>query len=193
MTFTNSSKILIIVLLLGIVSFSCVFSPSEGKRNTTTTGKWEDPVTPSAVFRNMEMALTNHDIDFYEKCLHKDYYYLAPSDVDSLDERWSRSDEIKVMTLLFDDTIRCDFRASYLSVEKEYGSNIPDIPEGAIVSDEHKDQIWYKYNYDITMYWNFKSHGEFQVQQFFQIVMVEEPKGQWSIIRWIDQNFSQQE
>jgi hypothetical protein len=176
---------------MGIVTFSCVFSPQEGKRKTASEGKWEDPVTPSAVIRNMQVALINHDIDFYENCLHKDYYYLSPSEVDSLDIRWSRSEDVRIMKNMFGKCLRLDLRASYLSVEKEYGSNVEDIPEGASTSDEHKDQIWYKYNYDLTMYLNLQDLGEFQVQQFIQFVMVEEPKGQWSIIRWIDQNFSQ--
>ena len=76
---------------------------------------------------------------------------------------------------------------SLFSLEKEYGKNVPDIPQGAEISDEHPDEIWYKYNYDITMDMSLKTFGEYRVHQFMTFVMVEDSEGLWSIIRWIDE------
>jgi len=54
------------------------------------------------------------------------------------------------------------------------------------VSNAHPDQIWYIYDYDISMDMIFVEFGDFKVQQYMKFVMVEDPPENWSIIRWID-------
>ncbi|MFC1560996.1 hypothetical protein ACFL4V_00810 [Candidatus Latescibacterota bacterium] len=173
---------------LFVLSFSCIFAPKEGKNNVSdTTGKWQDPIAPAIVIENLKVAFNDRDIDFYERCLHVDYFYESLSEIDSLDVSWSRSTDVRVMQNLFDDCIAFVFTPSSSSLIKEYGINIPDKPDGALVSDEHPDEIWYIYNYDITMDLTFKTYGEMKVHQFMKFVMVESPENHWSIIRWIDE------
>ncbi len=180
------------ILLLTLL-VSCIFSPKEGKKTPTPVGKWQEPDSPGIVIENLIVSFNNLDVDFYERCLHEDYFYESLSEIDSLNvESWSRSTDVRVMEKLFDDCTSFIFTPSYVSLEREYGSNIADIPDGARVSDEHPDQIWYRYNYDISMDVFLKTFGDYKVQQFMQFIMVEEPEGHWSIIRWLDEtNISQ--
>lgn len=183
-------RLFLITLLSVLVSAligSCIFSPKEGKKTTPPKALWKDPINPSAVISNLEVAFNNRDIDFYERCMHKDYYWKSPSETDSLEESWPLTTDLRVMENMFKDTISFEFVANQNSFPvEEYGSNIPNIPQGSLVSTEHPNSIWYKYNYSITMNMSFKTKGEWQVNQYMTFVMVEEPKGYWSIIRWID-------
>ena len=187
----NKSKYTVfslILCLLCILSSSCIFAPKEGEKKVSdTTGKWQDPILPAIVIENLKVAFNDRDIDFYERCLHEDYFYESPSEIDSLDVSWSRSTDVSVMQKLFDDCIAFVFMPSSSSLIIEYGINIPDKPDGALVSEEHPDEKWYIYNYDITMDLMFKTYGEMKVHQFMKFVMVESPENHWSIIRWIDE------
>lgn len=173
------------VLVCGILG-SCIFSPKEGKKTDPPKPLWEDPINPGAVISNLEVAFNNKDIDFYEKCMHKDYYWMSPSQTDSLPESWPLTTDLRVVKDVFADAISFEFIANQNSFSVEYGSNMENIPPGSQVSEEHPNSIWYKYNYSITMHINLKTYGEMQVNQYMTFVMVEEPKGYWSIIRWID-------
>jgi hypothetical protein len=168
--------------------FSCIFAPKEGQKIINPPGKWQEPITPGKVIENLKVAFSNLDIDFYERCLHEDYYYESPSQIDSLNvESWSRSTDVLLVEKIFDDCTTFVFTPSFVSLEKEYGINIPDIPQGEKISDEHPDEIWYIYNYDISMDMYLKSYGDIKVQQFMKFVMVMDSEGLWSIIRWIDE------
>jgi hypothetical protein len=174
--------------ILFILSSSCIFAPKEGtKKDSETTGKWQEPILPQIVIENLKVSFNDRDIDFYERCLHEDYFYESPSEIDSLDVSWSRSTDVRVMQNLFDDCIACVFTPSSSSLIKEYGINISDRPNGALVSEEHPDEIWYIYNYDISIDLTFKTYGEMKVHQFMKFAMVENPENHWSIIRWIDE------
>jgi len=180
-------KVFPIVLTLAFF-FSCIFAPKEGERKPGYSGKWQDPITPRKVIENLSVSFSNLDIDFYERCLHENYYYESPSEIDSLNvESWSRSTDVLVVEKIFDDCTTFIFTPSLVSLVKEYGVNVPDIPTGEKVSDEHPDEIWYMYNYDISMDLYLKSYGDIKVQQFMKFIMVEDSEGRWSIIRWIDE------
>jgi hypothetical protein len=171
----------LICALLG----SCVFSPKEGKKTDAPKPLWEDPVNPGAVINNLQVAFYNRDIDFYEKCLHKDFYYYCPSETDSLPEYYPLSDELYVMKKIFNEAVSFELVANQNTSYVEYGSNIQDIPQGERISTEHPNSIWWYFNYSITMNMTFKTKGEWEVQnEFMTFVMVEEPKGHWSIVRW---------
>ena len=58
--------ILSIVLILGL-SFSCIFSPKEGHKKQNPPGKWQEPMTPDIVVENLKVAFNYLDIDFYDK------------------------------------------------------------------------------------------------------------------------------
>jgi len=178
----------ILCIVLCAFLFSCIFSPQEGEKKSVPHGKWQDPIAPGKVIENLEVAFNNLDIDFYERCLHPNYFYESPSETDSLNvESWSRSTDVQVVGLVFEDCTTMVFNPNYISLVKEYGKNIPDIPSGERISDEHPDEIWYKYNYDISMDLYLKKFGEKRIHQFMQFVMVKDNEGKWSIIRWIDE------
>ncbi|MFC1511932.1 hypothetical protein ACFL5H_01905 [Candidatus Latescibacterota bacterium] len=167
---------------------SCIFAPAEGQRESdVAVGKWQEPITPGVVIENLKVAFNDRDIDLYERCLHPDYFYESPSETDSLNvESWSRSHDVMVMGKLLDQCTAFIFTPVLQKLVKEYGANMEDIPAGVTVSNEHPDQIWYIYDYDISMDMIFVEYGDFKVQQYMKFVMVEDPPGAWSIIRWID-------
>ncbi len=179
------------ISILLLISASCIFSPKEGESvEDDTVGKWQEPVTPGIVIENLKVAFQDRDIDFYERCLHENYFYESPSTTDSLNaESWSRSTDVLVMENLFADCTSFVFTQSSSTLIKEYGSNVvPDpLPQGAQISSEHPDDIWYVYSYYITMDMYFNTYGDFKVEQYMKFVMVEDQKNQWSIIRWIDE------
>ena len=171
-----------------VMSLSCIFAPAEGHREfEVVVGKWQEPITPGIVIENLKVAFNDRDIDLYERCLHPDYFYESPSETDSLNvESWSRSYDVMVMGKLFDQCTAFIFTTVLQKLVKEYGADIADIPAGVKVSNEHPEQIWYIYDYDISMDMIFIEYGDFKVQQYMKFVMVEGPPGNWSIIRWID-------
>ena len=174
--------------LLAVLAASCIFAPPEGERHDTgTVGKWQEPITPGIVIENLKVAFNDRDVDLYERCLHPDYFYESPSTLDSLNvESWSRSYDVLVMGRLFDECSAFVFVAGNPALTKEYGSNIEGIPAGVTVTDKHPDDIWYIYNYDISMDMIFSAYGDIKVQQYIKFAMVEDPPNYWSIIRWID-------
>ena len=170
--------------------FSCIFAPKEGERKTpASTGKWQDPIAPEVVIDNLKVAFNDRDIDLFERCLHPDYFYESPSEIDSLEVKLARSEEVQIIGRIFDDCTAFVFTTSAYSMIKEYGSNFQDedIPQGSNKSDEHPDDIWYIYTYDISMDLYLKTYGDQKVQQFMKFVLVEDQENHWSIIRWIDE------
>ncbi|MFC1541126.1 hypothetical protein ACFL50_01610 [Candidatus Latescibacterota bacterium] len=179
---------ILIAAALSMLSSSCIFAPKEGERKVDdTVGKWQTPVAPDIVIENLKVAFNDRDIDLYERCLHVNYFYESISEIDSLNVSWSRSTDVSVMRNLFDDCLSFVFIPIQSSIIKEYGSGITDIPEGAQISDEHPNEIWRIYNYDISMDLSFRTHGEMRVHQFMKYAMVEDENGHYSIIRWIDE------
>lgn len=172
--------------LLCVSVSSCIFSPAEGERKPNPPGKWQDPISPGIVIKNLEVSFSNLDIDFYERCLNPDYSYENISEIDSLNVSWSRSTDIRTVGNVFKNSISFVFTPDFQTVVEEYGENVPDIPTGAITSKEHPDDIWYRFNYAITMDISLKVFGEYRINQFMTFVMVQDSSARWSIIRWID-------
>jgi hypothetical protein len=102
---------------------------------------------------------------------------------------WSRSTDVDILENLLDDCLSFVFTPIQSSLIFEYGSAMPDslIPANAQISDEHPNEVWRIYNYDISMDLSFKTHGEMRVHQFMKFAMVEDENNEWSIIRWIDE------
>jgi len=187
-SYMNIHRLILSVVIILIIASSCIFAPKEGEKRPNPPGKWQEPITPDIVVENMNVAFNDLDIDFYERCIHEDYFYDSPSEIDSLSvESWSRSTDVRVMGNIFDDCTSIVYTPIYISQVKEYGKNVPDIPQGAEISEGHPNQIWYKYNYNISIDLYSRKYGELKVQQFMIYIFVEDPKNHWSIIRWIDE------
>jgi len=172
-----------------LLNLSCVFSPDTGEKTRKPPPQWVEPTTPRKVIKNLEVAFTQLDIDFYERCLHENFYYRSPSDIDEFDIYWSRPVEIETMRKLFAECREFIFTPSEINIYEEYGKNVPNKPDGAIIdeNDEHPDDIWIVCDYYITMDIFFKTLGDYKVQQDMKFIMVEDPETHlFSIIRWVD-------
>ncbi len=174
-----------------LVFTSCIFSPDTGEKSPKPPQQWEEPTTPRKVIKNLEVAFDQLDIDFFERCLHENYYYRSPSDTDEFDLYWSRSEEVMAVGNVMDGCREIIFTPSEIRIYEEYGSNVPNKPDGAIIDDsgEHPDDIWYICDYYITMDIFTKELGDFKVQQDMHFKMVQDPETElFSIIRWVDDN-----
>ena len=182
----------ILFIFLVFTPLSCVFSPNSGKKvKNDQPGVFVEPTTYSKVISNLQVAFARRDIDFYDRCLHENYFYISPSDVDELDLYWSRSEELEVMRNLMNGCREIVFTHSRINIYEEYGKNVPNKPDGAMIDsdDEHPDEIWYVGNYYITIDIFTNDFGDFKVQQDMQFIMVEDSETHlFSIIRWIDNN-----
>lgn len=182
-------KISVALLLVLFTASSCLFSPKPGKKTPGPAQQWQEPTSPSIVIKNLEVAFTQLDIDFYERCLNENFFYRSPSNIDELDIYWSRSQEIQTMRRLFDECREFIFTPSEIHVYEEYGKNVPNIPDGAIVDEngDHPNDIWIVCDYYITMDIFFNQLGTFKVQQDMKFKMVEDQTSHlYSIIRWVD-------
>ena len=177
-----------IIAIAGVFSSSCIFSPDKGtETNEPDTGTFQKPIKALTVIENLKVSFSHLEPDWYEQCLNENFFYEVPSKTDELDVRWPRSDDIRIIRNMFADCTAFVFTGSEISSYKEWGQNIPDIPNGAEVSLEHPDDIWYVYNYTIDMDIFTRSYGNFKVHQDMQFKMVKDPDtGYYSIIRWID-------
>ena len=172
-------------------SLSCIFSPKTGKKGSQPEGQWVDPTTPRKVVNNLQVAFNQLDIDFFERCLHENYFYRSPSNIDSLDIAWPRSEDVRIVGNIMKDCREIIFIPSEISIYEEYGSNRTDRPEDAALDtqNEHPDDIWYICSYYITMDLFSNTFGNLKVQQDMKFKMVENPEThRYSIIRWLDEN-----
>jgi len=187
--YSMKRTVILLINIAFILTSSCIFSPDTGKKNQKPPQQWTEPTTPRKVIDNLEVAFTLLDIDFYERCLHENFFYRSPSDVDEFDIYWSRSVEIETMRKLFAECREFIFTPSEIHIYEEYGKNVPDIPDGAVIdeNDDHPDEIWILCDYYIAMDIFFKELGDFKVQQDMKFKMVEDPETHlFSIIRWVD-------
>ena len=178
-----------ILVIIFTMSLSCIFSPKSGKKSNTANVKWENPTTPRKVINNLQVSFSELDIDFFERCLHENYYYRSPSDIDSLDIYWSRSEDVSAVRGVMNVSREIIFTPSEINIYEEYGKNVPDKPDGAKLDEmgEHPNDIWYICNYYITMDIFAGDYGDFKVQQDMKFKIVEAPETHlYSIIRWVD-------
>lgn len=171
------------------VVHSCIFSPDKGDDERPPDNRvFVDPTTPKLVIQNLEVSFTQLEHDWYERCLHENYFYESPSKTDELDLRWGRTEEVQVIENMMTDCTQFIFTASEIGSYEEWGSKVPNIPQGYEVSEEHPNEIWYVYNYLVTMDIFTKTYGDFQVKQDMKFKMVHDPETKlYSIIRWIDE------
>ena len=186
--FLRNTLILIVFLML-TMSVSCIFSPKSDKKSETPAGQWETPTTPRKVINNLQVSFSQLDIDFFERCLHENYYYLSPSDIDSLDIYWSRSEDVSAVRGVMSASREIIFNPSEINIYEEYGKNVPNKPDGAKLDEmeEHPDDIWYICSYYISIDIFAAEYGDFKVQQDMKFKMVEDLDTHlYSIIRWVD-------
>ena len=176
------------VLFSSIGLQSCIFSTDEGDGGGNPDERvFEDPTTPSLVIQNLEVSFSHLEPDWYERCLHENFIYEVEDKTDENPLRWARDDEIKTIKNLMSDCTQFIFTASENSSYEEWGSEVPDPPTGTQVSEEHPNEIWYIFDYLVTMNIFTKTYGDFQVKQDMIFKMVKDSDtGFYSIISWVD-------
>ena len=181
-------KLIVIAAVVLFWTGSCIFSPKkDSDEKPIDSGVFQEPTKARTVIDNLRVSFSHLEPDWYEQCLHENYYYEVPSKTDELDIRWSRSDEMRIIRKMFADCTAFVFTANEISSYKEWGISVPDIPDGAEVVTDHPDEVWYVFNYTIDMDIFTKTFGDFKVHQVMQFKMVlDSETGYYSIIRWID-------
>ncbi len=182
--------VMFIVIIFFTTYISCIFSPKTGKKKSSPTPQELVPTSPRNVINNLQVAFNLRDIDFFERCLHEDYYYISPSLIDSLDIQWSYSDDILAVRGVMEKSREIIFTPSEINIYEEYGANVPNIPETAILEtgNEHPDDIWWICDYYITIDIFTNDYGDFKAQQDMKFKMVEDTETKlYSIIQWYDE------
>jgi len=180
-------RVLLAVLISALISSSCIFSPKSESGDKTPSGKWEEPISPDKVINNLKVAFDELNIEFYRKCLHDNYYYFSPSDVDNPDIRWSKSEDVRIVENIMKGSTKFVFNAVQNSVHEEYGKDCSDIPDGAVVVPDHHNEMWLVVNYIVDMEIFTKSFGEYNVHQFMDFKFVRDPQTKlYSIVLWYD-------
>ena len=175
------------LFLILLFSGACIFSPKKDDPDPNPGGKWEEPTTPEKVLNNLKLAFNEQNIEFYRKCLHNNYYYVAKSETDDPDIRWSKSEDVRIVENVMNGSNKFIFTAYKNSQIEEYGKDYPNRPDGATYVDEHPDEMWLVINYTVYMEIFTKSYGEMAVDQFMEFKFVQDPQTKlYSIIEWND-------
>ena len=184
------------VLAMGIVSilFAACWNPFA----PDTTKIVEQPVilppltSPESVFVNLDYAMNHRDIELFEDLLDDTYWFLSPSQIDTLDFAWDKTEDVTLTGRAFEYFAI----VQYELLEEgsrwiEYGSSV--APEGAKdISDEHPDENWEVFRRPVTMYLldETETEGYFVQTDFeFKIRIQTDPEtGEpiWQIVRWTE-------
>ena len=177
-----------VVLCLGILfSGACIFSPKKDDPGIDTPGKVEIPTTPEKVVNNLKLAFSDQNIEYYRNCLHDNYFYLCKSEVDTLDIRWNKSEDVQIVENVMKGSKKFIFTAFQNTQIEEYGDKCLNIPDGATISYDHPNEMWLVINYTVDMEIFTKSYGDINVHQFMEFKFVKDPKTNlYSIIQWND-------
>ena len=180
-------RVFFAVVCAALIAGSCVFSPKSESPEPTPTGKWEDPSSPDKVVSNLKVAFNDLNIEFYRDCLNDNYFYLSRSEVDNIDIRWSKSEDVTTVENLMNGCLKFVFTAVQNTVHEEYGKDYPDIPDGAVVVPEHPNEKWLVVSYIVDMEIFTKTKGDFNVHQYMEFKFVQDPKTKfYSIVLWND-------
>ncbi len=171
-----------------VLSASCVFSPKSENGGDDPTGKWEEPVSPEKVLNNLELAFDDLNVEFYRKCLNDNYFYLSRSEVDNIDIRWNKSEDVSTIDNIMKGSTKFVFQAVENSTHEEYGKDYPPekIPDGAVVVDDHPNEMWVVVNYIVDMEIFTKTKGDYRVHQYMEFKFIKDSENHYSIILWND-------
>jgi hypothetical protein len=183
---TRITRICAVLSLVLLFSGACIFSPTKDKPVSGPGGKVEIPTTPEKVLNNLKLAFDDENIEYYRNCLNDNYFYVSRSEVDTLDIRWSKSEDVQIVEKVMKGSSKFVFNAVQNAQIEEYGKNCPNIPVGATVVDEHPNEMWLVINYTVDMEIFTKSFGDINVHQFMEFKFVKDAEGLYSIIQWND-------
>ena len=82
---------------------------------------------------------------------------------------------------------RSVFQAVQNSIYEEYGKNCTDIPDGAVVVEDHPNEMWTVVNYIVDMEIFTKTIGDYRVHQYMEFKFLKDSvTKEYSIILWND-------
>lgn len=178
----------VLLLIPVLIGSSCIFSPKEDDDHIDPgPGPIVKQISPEAVINNLKESFNQLNIEYYRNCLNDNYFYLSRSEVDDLDIRWSKSEDVQVVENIMKGSTKFVFTAVENSRIEEYGKEYPDIPSGAVVVPEHPTEKWLVINYTVDMEIFTREKGDLNVHQFMEFKFRQDPDSKlWSIVLWND-------
>jgi hypothetical protein len=184
---TRNCFCLFIIFLTALIAGSCIFSPKKDSGQNTGGGQILTPSTPDNVVNNLKVAFQQLNINFYRDTLHDNYFYTSKSTTDTLDIRFSKSEDVRVIENVMNNCTSFVFTSSEYGSMEEWGKDVPNPPNGAIVVDEHPSEVWLVKTYLIDMDIFTKTYGDFKIHQLMEFKFVQNPQSKlYSIIQWND-------
>ena|GEM_PF-4200821 len=181
------SCFILMALLIILFSGSCIFSPEKDPTPIIVVGKIESPVSPEKVVNNLKVAFQQLNINFYRDCLNDNYFYENKSTTDTLDIRWSKSEDVQVIENIMNNCTSFVFTSSEYGSIEEWGKDVLNPPNGALIVDEHPSEVWLVKTYLIDMDITTKTYGDFKVHQLMEFKFLQNSQTKlYSIIQWND-------
>ena len=158
------------------------------------------PLTsPENVFYELDYAMNQKDIEIYEDLLDDVYWFLSPSQIDTLNCEFGKTEDVRIVGIIFDHFDKVEYELMGTGAHWiEYGSNV--APEGATdISDDHPDENWEVFQRPVKMYlldesgtegYYIESNFEFKMKKqkhpnTGEPILDPETKIQiWKIVRW---------
>ena len=158
------------------------------------------PLTsPENVFYELNYAMNQQDIEIYEDVMDDAYWFYSPSQIDTLDCAFDKTEDVRIMVNIFEYFDKVEYELMETGAHWiEYGINI--APDGATdISEDHPDENWEVFQRPVTMYlldesgtegWFIQSDFEFKMRKQYDPstgdpILDPETKAQiWKIVRW---------
>ncbi|MCD6334422.1 MAG: T9SS type A sorting domain-containing protein [Candidatus Latescibacteria bacterium] len=148
--------------------------------------------SPENVFANLDYAMNHKDIEVFENLLDNAYWFFSPSQIDTLDFAWDKTEDVKLTGRVFEYFDKVEYELMETGAHWiEYGVNI--APEDATdISAEHPDENWEVFQRPVTLYLLDETETEgFFIQTDFEFKMriqkdLETGEPIWKIVRWTE-------
>ena len=161
--------------------------------------------SPENVFINLDYAMNHKDIELFEDLLDDEYWFFSPSQRDTLDVAWNKTEDVTLVGRVFEYFDKVNYELFWKGAHWiESGSHI--APEGATdISDEHPDENWDVFRRPVTMYFLDESGTDgYFVQSDFEFKMRIQKDSEtgepildpetgdqiWKIVRWTEYSSS---
>ena len=148
--------------------------------------------SPEHVFFNLDYAMNHKDIGIFEDLLDEDYWFFSPTQRDTLDFAWNKTEDVTLVGRVFEYFATVQYELLETGAHWiEYDVNI--APEGATdISDEHPDENWEVFRRPVTLCLLDETRTDgFFVQTYFEFKMRTQKDPEtgetiWKIVRWTE-------
>lgn len=144
------------------------------------------------VFANLNYAMNHEDIELFEYLLDDEYLFFSPSQLDTLDFAWNKTEDVRLTGRVFEYFATIEYELMETGTHWiEYGVNI--APEDATdISYEHPDENWEVFRRPVTMCLLDETGTDgYFIQSDFEFKMRTQKDPQtgesiWRIVRWTE-------